>query len=239
MSKSASYFEEQYRLKGMRSQRSYPNEQLIQFLAHNWFSLPIASRRNIRILEVGCGSGANLWMIAKEGFSAFGIDSSPTAIELAADHLVGKWDVSAELKCGTVTTLPYEDGYFDAVVDIVTLQHLNLEDTARAFAEISRVLKSSTGKFFSYRLSDHSVIYLNSGGSFIDSITVDNITDRELPLNNNGTTTFWSPGLAQMEYARHGLTIESIERFSRTYNSGRHYIEYLAITAFHTAACKS
>lgn len=76
---SIACFDQQYRAHGMRSQRSYPNESLIQFIAGRYFALPMTERRRIRILEVGCGSGTNLWMLAKEGFEVYGLDSSAVA----------------------------------------------------------------------------------------------------------------------------------------------------------------
>ena len=48
----------------------YPGEDLIRFIARNFYSRQI--RRDTRILEVGCGPGANLWFLAREGFSFAG-----------------------------------------------------------------------------------------------------------------------------------------------------------------------
>lgn len=76
---SIACFDEGYLLRGLASQRSYPNEALIQFVASRFFCLEHSERRAIRILEVGCGSGADLWMLAKEGFDVYGLDSSQVA----------------------------------------------------------------------------------------------------------------------------------------------------------------
>ena len=160
---SVDLFNRQYMSKGLGAQRRYPNESLIQFLASRYFKVPEADRKSIRILEVGCGSGANLWMLSKEGFNTYGIDSSQTAVELAAQHLGAKWNVEADIQLGAFTSLPYADAFFDVVVDVVSLQHLNLEDSSVALQEIRRVLKLG-GNFFSYRLSDHSIMYEHSGG---------------------------------------------------------------------------
>ncbi len=230
---SVAHFDLLYRTLGMRAQRSYPNESLIQFVAGNWFALGFPERRHVRILEVGCGSGANLWMLAKEGFSAYGIDSSSEGIALAKEHLSGKWGVTAELACGTVVDLPYAEGFFDAVVDVVTLQHLGLDDSARALCEIRRVLKLG-GRFFSYRLSDHSSMFLNAGAEFVDAATVSNVANPALPLHDNGPMAFWSPALVRQMYLAAGLLPESVERVSRTYGNGSSIVEYLAVTARRT-----
>lgn len=223
-------FDQLFKDKGARSQRSYPNESLIQFIASNWFALELEQRKEVRILEVGCGSGANLWMLAKEGFSVYGLDSSQRGLDLAKHQLAEKWGVTANLKHGSATELPYDTGFFDAVIDIVTLQHLNLTNSAIALAEISRVLRKG-GLFFSYRLSDRSTMFLNSGGTFIDSVTVDNITDTAMPLNNNGPTSFWSAGLVKKMYSEQDITVDAIEHLGRTYGNGRTLVEYLAVTA--------
>ncbi len=56
----------------------YPPEELIRFIARTFYAVP--DRKAIRILDLGCGSGAATWYVAREGFSAFGIDGSPSAI---------------------------------------------------------------------------------------------------------------------------------------------------------------
>jgi len=218
-------YDQQYRDRGLRSQRMYPNEALIQFLASRYFDRPVPERRGIRVLEVGCGSGSNLWMMAKEGFDTFGIDSSPEGIALARNHLQDKWGVAATLTVGSFTDLPYADAYFDAVVDVVSLEVLNLADSAVALQEIRRVLKPG-GACFSYRLSDHSMMY--ETGVRIDSATLENIADASLPLANNGPLSFWSPALAREMYDRAGLAIESVERVGRTYANGM-FVEYLKL----------
>ena len=216
----------------MRAQRSYPNEALIQFVASRFFSLSDVQRKQIRVLEVGCGTGANLWMMAKEGMQVHGLDSSATALDLAHHHLVGKWNVSAELKQGSFTDLPYDDSAFDAVVDVVSLQHLSLEDSRQSLIEISRVLKPG-GEFFSYRLSDHSVMFSGTEVRRVDAATLLNIDDPAMPLANNGPISFWSPSLARMMYDQAGMELVSSERVGRTYSNGS-YVEYLALVSKRT-----
>lgn len=222
-------FDAQYRERGMRSQRSYPNESLIQFIASRYFGIPMERRRDVRVLEVGCGTGANLWMMAKEGLQVFGLDSSATAIDLAAAHLKDKWGVSANLQQGSFTALPYADCFFDAVVDVVSLQHLALDGAKRSLDEIARVLKPG-GAFFSYRLSDHSVMYARAvQPDHLDAATLRNIDDATMPLANNGPIAFWSPALANMMYEQSGMTLDVVERVGRTYANGS-YVEYLCLT---------
>ena len=79
---SSAYFEAAYSRKGFAAQRLYPNEELLRFLGRTYFNVPHEGRKNINILEVGCGSGANLWAIAREGFSAHGLELSQSGVAL-------------------------------------------------------------------------------------------------------------------------------------------------------------
>ena len=229
MTKTVAIHDLQYQANGVNAQRQYPNEQLVRFMAANWFALPPSERKKLKILELGCGSGGNLWMIAKEGFSAYGLDGSKKAIEIAHTHLEEKWGVKADLRVATFDVLPYESAYFDGIVDVLSLLCISLEESRQAFSEIHRTLKPR-GRFFRFRLSDHSVLFLNGGGQYIDAATVDNVPNEALPLNNNGTMSFWSPALCKQEYEALGFTIESIERIGRTYPGGA-YVEFLAVSA--------
>ena len=40
-------------------------------------------KKRLKILEVGCGTGANLSFFIEEGFNTYGIDGSKVAIKLA------------------------------------------------------------------------------------------------------------------------------------------------------------
>uniref|UniRef100_UPI00112FAD0C class I SAM-dependent methyltransferase n=2 Tax=Campylobacter jejuni TaxID=197 RepID=UPI00112FAD0C len=57
----------------------YPSENLIRFIAKNFYN--VKDRNKINILELGLGTGANLWFCAKEGFSVSGIEWSKTGVE--------------------------------------------------------------------------------------------------------------------------------------------------------------
>ncbi len=77
-----------YLKKGLNAQRLYPNEALVQYFGNQGL---LSGGKHVRVLEVGCGSGANLWMMAKEGHDVCGIDYSDEALLLANKHLTKKW----------------------------------------------------------------------------------------------------------------------------------------------------
>lgn len=72
-------------------------------------------------------------------------------------------------------------------------------------------------------------MYMHSGRRHIDEVTVDNVNDSQMPLANNGPTSFWSPAIARRMYSQAGLNLITVDRYGRTYDSGRLYVEYLAI----------
>lgn len=88
-------------------------------MARNFYS--IAYRKAVRVLEVGCGAGANLWFLAREGFAFAGIDGSEAAIAQAQRRLdkeLPNWEQSSELRISDIAQLPYGDAEFDAVIDV-------------------------------------------------------------------------------------------------------------------------
>ncbi len=141
-------WEKKYQENGFSSQRRYPNEALIRFLAANYFSLK--ERGETKVLELGCGSGANLWMVSQEGFDAYGIDASPTALKLCQEMLDYR-QVKAKISLADMTKLGFENEFFDVIFDIVSMQHLDLKGHFRAYQEIFRCLKKE-GRFFQWHL---------------------------------------------------------------------------------------
>jgi SAM-dependent methyltransferase len=89
--------------------------------------------RNPRILDVGCGTGANLKMLAAYG-SAEGVDISSQAVEFCRQRGLDS------VKLGPIEQLPYEDGSFDLVTALDVIEHL--DDDVAGLREIRRVLVS-------------------------------------------------------------------------------------------------
>ena len=125
----------------------YPAEDLIRFIARNFYRA--SNRNNVRILEVGCGPGANLWFLAREGFSVYGVDGSETAIRLAKQRLdkeCSGW--SGKLFVGDIISLPFENDFFDGAIDNEAITHNSYRDSKNIFHDIFRVIRPG-GKLFS------------------------------------------------------------------------------------------
>ena len=124
----------------------YPGEDLIRFVARNYYSAP--DRAAVRILEVGSGTGANLWFLAREGFAAFGAEGSPTAAQQARDRLAAEcpgWNAAprhGEIVIGDIGRLPWPDGHFDALVDSEAVYCNSYDDSRAIYREMHRVARS-------------------------------------------------------------------------------------------------
>ena len=116
----------------------YPCEELVRFVARRFYAAP--DRSAVRILEIGSGTGANLWFLAREGFSAVGLDGSAVGLERARKRF-DEEGVSVELHRGDATALPFADQSFDAVLDVECFCANSLADTRKILAEAWRVLK--------------------------------------------------------------------------------------------------
>jgi SAM-dependent methyltransferase len=87
--------------------------------------------RRPRILDVGCGTGANLLLLAKYG-EAEGVDVSEDALAFCRARGLDK------VKLGAGEELPYEDGTFDLVTAFDVVEHM--DDDLAGLREMRRVL---------------------------------------------------------------------------------------------------
>jgi len=119
----------------------YPSEELIRFIAKNFYSS--RNRKKIKILELGCGTGSNLWYLSREGFSIYGIDGSKIAVEKSVERInreVPSW--SGSIKIGDFSKkLAFDDETFDAVIDVQAISCNDLTSSLQIYKECKRVLK--------------------------------------------------------------------------------------------------
>src|SRR5215831_8259617 len=99
------------------------------FVAAAWRQI---GKRKPRILDVGCGTGANLQMLASYGV-AEGVDVSVEALEFCRARGLAK------VRQGAAEALPYEDASFDLVTALDVVEHL--DDDIAGLKEVQRVLR--------------------------------------------------------------------------------------------------
>ena len=91
------------------------------------------TRGDVRLLDAGCGTGANLLHLGRLG-RATGIDRAPEAT--AGCRARGVRAARAGLQA-----LPFADGVFDVVVSFDVLYHAWVDDDRAAVGEMMRVLR--------------------------------------------------------------------------------------------------
>ena len=99
-----------------------------------------------RLLDFGCGPGIYSVIFGKVGYEVFGFDISPNNVALAR-QLAEKYTLSETVNftVGTAERIGYPDEYFDIVVGIDILHHV---DIAHSVKECLRVLKRGGTAFF-------------------------------------------------------------------------------------------
>jgi SAM-dependent methyltransferase len=70
--------------------------------------IPLAAGQ--RVLDIGCGVGVFLGLVAERGARAYGIDASAALLDVARARVT-----SADLRLGDMEALPYDDDTFDLV----------------------------------------------------------------------------------------------------------------------------
>ncbi|MFQ6343024.1 class I SAM-dependent methyltransferase [Campylobacter sp. VTCC 70190] len=147
----------------------YPSENLIRFIARNFYNAQ--DRSKINILELGFGTGTNLWFCAREGFSVSGIEWSKTGANrfkkrMETEKLSDKikqieiGDYKDSLDC-------FEDESFDALIDVASLCCNDRAKTRDIFIKALKKLKIG-GKFYSSALSKQLFGYEENKGDFFE-----------------------------------------------------------------------
>ena len=104
----------------------------------DWVAQRYPGRHDLRILDVGCGTGMMLLDLAGLG-TAQGIDVSDEALRFCRQR--GLQNVQK----GNVVALPFEEASFDVLTGVDILEHI--EDDVAAVREWGRVLKPG-GRLF-------------------------------------------------------------------------------------------
>jgi SAM-dependent methyltransferase len=86
------------------------------------------------VLDIGCGAGAFLRLVAYRGARAFGLDASESLIDFARRRLR-----DADLRVGDIEALPYDEDTFDLVTGFNAFFFAN--DIVAALREAGRVAK--------------------------------------------------------------------------------------------------
>lgn len=94
--------------------------------------------RNAPVLDAGCGTGANLQLLAQYG-DAWGVDIAEQAIRFSRMRSAGMPRIPAERTLiGSLLEMPFPDHFFQLAISFDVL--CNIQDDVRGMMELNRVL---------------------------------------------------------------------------------------------------
>jgi SAM-dependent methyltransferase len=102
------------------------------FLERLFRDVKASEHSTVNILDVGCGTGANLEMLSEFGV-AEGVDVSTEALSFCQARGL------QNVKLGAAEALPYEDDSFDLVTGLDVVEHL--DDDLAGLKEMRRILR--------------------------------------------------------------------------------------------------
>ena len=143
-----------------------------------------------RVLDLGCGLGRHLLLLAAEGFETYGSDVSPTAVETCRRRLK-EASLSATVTRTDMTAIPQPDSFFDAVIAWNVLYHATTEKILSTMRGVRDTLRDG-GFFLATFISTADGQYARSRALLADGrarelepntfvIPGDTTTDKALP----------------------------------------------------------
>lgn len=116
----------------------------INLLHHKILSIYMKDLVGKRVLDLGCGIGRFTEFLQYNGAIVIGVDS-------CSDML--KTNTKCQTVCAPATQLPFEDGSFDVILSVWTLQFLDSNDLKLAIREMNRVLSPGGLVYFIEQIS--------------------------------------------------------------------------------------
>lgn len=167
----------------------------------------VPGEEGLRVLDVGCGTGAQLKRYVDAGCMASGVDLSPSMLEAAKKHLGSEVD----LRLADATALPYEDDTFDIVLCSMFLHELDPDTRSLVVGEVARVLKPD-GRNVIVEFDSEPRTSLSAKFRRAISLVFERIAGSE---HHRNFKQFLASGGVTAELATTALTIEEVKTFRK------------------------
>ncbi|MCF7970960.1 MAG: class I SAM-dependent methyltransferase [Methylococcaceae bacterium] len=118
----------------------YPHDSVVRFVFRHF--VRDADKHNKTVLDIGCGSGRHLKLVAENGIQAAGCDYASVGVQEAGKILEGL-TLKADLTVCDFTQLPYADQVFDGALAWGVLYYGNKTRMQQGISELHRVLKTT------------------------------------------------------------------------------------------------
>ena len=93
------------------------------------------------VLDLGCGAGRHTVCLARNGFDAFGVDVSKSALRLAKEWAREENLEKAAFVQASMAHIPFRDSQLDAVISVSVIHHAVKEDIEETVNEVHRILR--------------------------------------------------------------------------------------------------
>lgn len=136
---------------------SYPNENLVRLIHYLFAGKNIA---DLKLLDFGFGSGANLVHLRKAGFDVYGIEVSADARQIALGKLGDDFDEKKLILRQGKNDIEFEDEFFDVIVAWQVLYYNTMESLTETLAMLKNKLKPG-GVFIGTmaRMQDFNIVH--------------------------------------------------------------------------------
>ena len=106
----------------------------------DFYRYHLNKKSKIKIIDIGCGAGSNLFFLKQKGFDLYGIDKSKEAINFIIKRIPS---LKKKLFTCSFTNLPFDNNYFDAAISIGVFYYEDLDVIKKGVSELYRVLKKN------------------------------------------------------------------------------------------------
>lgn len=86
-----------------------------------------------KVLDLGCGPGILMYLLAEVGVTADGVDLSPSSRDIAPR------EVRDRIRLGSIVDVPVSDRSYDLVICREVLEHMPIGDVTKAVANMCRI----------------------------------------------------------------------------------------------------
>lgn len=201
----------------------YPLEEVIRFVARNFYR---KDRASTRILDVGCGGGAHTWFLAREGFRTVAFDGSKEAVRKAS-ALLRNEGLAPSFAVADAGELPFRSGTFHGIVDSGMLTANRTGGIRQILGEMFRVLMKE-GKIFV------TVMFRRGMTGYGQGEKLEEHTFRQIPsgpLAGIGTIHFFERDEIIDLFREAGFVETMVDFLARSDRGGTSQIEYFLAEA--------
>ena len=94
-----------------------------------------------KVIDVCCGTGAQVLEYGRHGVTAIGIDNSPNMLKIASRNKKRQKAINVSFQLADATTLPFPDGYFDYATISFGLHDKEKLIRYQIISEMKRIVK--------------------------------------------------------------------------------------------------